>query len=192
MNCMTCGSPVLAVQRFCAQCSSPLPPVVPAPSQPAPMPYVVQPRRRRSGLIWRITLVCVAVLLVMGAVGVLLANDVGTHTQLSNTRGDLASTDRRLSSTETQLGQTRTQLQSADQQVSSLQTSVANLKGSLANAQNTVNGQNGEITLLQTCLDGVIQAGEDGNAGDYTDELSALEGVQAVCQEAQGDLPSSS
>jgi hypothetical protein len=124
-------------------------------------------RRRQRG---RVVGVLTAGALVLGTSGILAANEIGTHSALASARAALAHTRHQLASTQAQRDSYQAQLQQAQQNLSS--------------AQSQVNLQAGQIGVLKTCLNGVLDSLGYAANNDYTDAIATINGVSGACTSA--------
>lgn len=162
-------------------------------TRPGTMSESPEPTLRRSRWPSRLSLLfgLVVGLLILALVAILATNDAGTHRSLTQTRTDLTSTRHQLSSSRSNLSTTEKQLAAITKQRDSLSlqllaqtTTVTGLQNSLSNAQQQVDLQAGQISILKTCLQGVSNALSDVSIGDYLSAVSALDSVQVSCQSA--------
>lgn len=214
--CPSCATPTRPGEKFCGGCGTSVsaavataPVVALAPPHTAPTAEnrfigAWAATRRRPSRPVVLTAVAMAVAIAV-AVGLLVANDVGAHGQLSTTRqhlaategtltstqGELNATSSRLASTQKGLTRTKSSLTSANSAKTHLQTQLtsteqqlAGVQGSLSNTQNQLNLQAGQLAIVKTCLSGFATALNSDLNGDYVSGLAALQSVQSACQEA--------
>jgi hypothetical protein len=219
--CPSCGTPTRSGERFCAACgtsvatrsavtdAATIAATAPVATLAVPHKATVAgrqftgsqagTRRRRLPI-----LVATAVAIVLAA-GLLAANDIGAHGQLSATRRHLAharatltatrsqlnSTHHRLASTRSDLTRTNSRLTSANAdkaqlttQLASTQQELTGVRGSLSDTQNQLNLQAGQLEIVKTCLSGFATALDADLNGDYSSGLAALQSVESACREA--------
>ncbi|MDP9334547.1 MAG: hypothetical protein M3Q30_14765 [Actinomycetota bacterium] len=219
--CPSCTTPLRPGEKFCAACGSLVNAgsvttgaatiAAPAPFVSLAAPHTVtvperQPTSSPDVSRWRpsrlLVLTATAIVVV---IGLLVANDVGAHGQLSTTRrhlaateASLASTNHKLSSTQSQLTSTRRELTSTKSsltsanaakaqlqtRLNSTQDELAGVRGNLSNTQNQLNLQAGQLAIVKACLSGVATAFSAELNGDYSAGLAALQSVDSACQEA--------
>jgi len=145
---------------------------------------------------WRrrlLTLGCAAVLLLaVVAVGLVVANEIGTHHRLDRTRTELSATESQLASTRAKLGATTrdlagrtTERDALQSQLNDVNTQLQGVRGTLSDTQNRVSLQAGQISSLKSCLNGVSTALSDAAYGDYSGAVGALDAVQISCRDAK-------
>ena len=142
--------------------------------------FVVSARRRRSArrVARRRTLVATMVgAVVLGGSWVIVTNEIGTHHALGQARTALAHTRQELSKTTSQRDAYQAQLRQAESQLSQAQQN-------LSSAQSQLSLQGNQITVLKTCLGGVLSSLSYAAANDYTDAISAINGVAGACNSA--------
>jgi hypothetical protein len=219
--CPTCGTPTNSGEKFCGACGTlvatrsaattaeTLAATAPVATLATPRAAAVdgsrfigsqdKTRRRRLQI-----LVATAVAIALAA-GLLVANDVGAHGQLSATRrhlaataatlkstkGQLTLTHGRLASTRGELTRTKSRLGSANAdraqlttQLASTQQELAGVRGNLSDTQNQLNLQAGQLEIVKTCLSGFATALDADLNGDYSSGLAALQSVESACREA--------
>lgn len=135
--------------------------------------FVVSAKRRRSVRRRRHRRMAVAALVgavVIGAGWVVASNDIGTHHALAQARTALAHSRAQLSRTAAQRDTYQAQLRQAESQ--------------LAQAQSQVALQGGQMTVLKTCLGGVLSSLSYASSGDYTDAIATIDSVANACNSA--------
>jgi hypothetical protein len=149
-------------------------------------PPAVQDGRRRNRL--RIAALVAAVVVVVGTVAALTANDLSTRSTLRSTQASLKSTSASLATTRSDLAAVRSDLSTTQTSLQLAQSQVNTLKSELASSQGALAGATSLIGLLKTCLDGVTQTASDLAGGLTFAALGALSGVQSACNQAQSEL----
>lgn len=153
---------------------------------------VAAPARRRFGwldgrraMVAAIGLVMVVVLVVGTVV------ELGTRHRLSATRARLATTQTNLSATRSDLTATSNSLKARtterdalQSKVDTLNTQLQGVQGSLNDAKANLNSQSNQITVLKSCLSGVMTALVAVGNGDYNGAVGALQSVDSVCRQA--------
>jgi hypothetical protein len=150
--------------------------------------FAVSAKRRRSRrrrLVRRMVFGAFAGAVVLGGSGVLVANELGTHDALASARRALAHTREQLARTTSQRDTYQAQLNQAENQLSQAQRS-------LSSAQNQVNLEGTQITVLKTCLGGVLNSLSFAAVNDYTDAISAINSVSGACNSSAAILPPAS
>ncbi len=208
-SCTHCGSPMETTWKFCEQCGTPradeprlattspgIGPLVPLSSDPVEhtaqghhallakagrLPVHRLPRR------WSLAGVTLLVSALIAAVVLGLLD----HGQLDSTRATLHATSQHLARTvrqrnslERQLSTTKAELSQAQSQLSAAENQIAGLQNSLSNANSQINLQAGQISVLKTCLNGVVVAINEAAAGDLQGADATLAGVGPSCQQA--------
>jgi hypothetical protein len=205
--CPSCSSPARLGETFCGVCGAR---VAPAPvAAVTTLPSAIVPQadtlvtkpKNRSPLIGAIA----GAVVVVVAVALLGVNDAGAHSQLTKTRGNLASTQSTLTATKADLGSTQQHLSTTQQRLNSTkadlvvanatkarvhaalvstQQELSGVRGNLTSTQNQLNLQSGQMAILKTCLSGVATAFSADLNGDYSAALAALNSVESACQQA--------
>jgi chromosome segregation ATPase len=143
-------------------------------------PDFALPARRRTNRRRRLvrrTCIVVAGAVLLGTSGVVAANEIGTHDALWLARSALNTTRQQLAQASAQRDTYQAQLRQAEDQLNQAQQS-------LSSAQSQVILQGNQITVLKTCLRGVLDSLSYAAANDYTDAISTIDGVSTVCNEA--------
>jgi hypothetical protein len=158
-------------------------------------PVGSSPHRRNNHRLWPslvLATLLVVALVGCGWLGWLLRDR--THS-LETTRATLAATNSRLIAATGDLANDKIQISTQLAQLASLGAEKTALTAQLKDAQTTLQGtqntvqlQTQQITNLHTCLNGVLTALNYISYNDYTDAVTSLQGVQAVCQTAQNSL----
>jgi hypothetical protein len=158
-------------------------------------PLGSSPHRRSDRRRWPTLVVAVLLVLALAACGWLgwLLRD--RNHSLETSRADLAATNSRLIAATGDLANDKIQISTQLSQLASLGAEKTALTAQLKDAQTTLQGtqntvqlQTQQITNLHTCLNGVLTALNFIANNDYTDAVTSLQGVQAVCQTAQNSL----
>jgi hypothetical protein len=150
--------------------------------------FAASASRRRSArrrFHRRVALAFLAGGLVFAASWIVAANDIGTHNALASARSTLAHTRHQLAAVSAQRDTYQAQLRQAQDQLSQAQQS-------LSSAQSQLNLQGSQITVLKTCLGGVLTSLSYAANSDYTDAISTINGVSGACSSAASLLGSTS
>lgn len=158
-------------------------PVGPPPGVPAEAaaPYVGAPSRDRSAI--KVAALAAAVAVVVLALALGIANNVGTHRRLDDTREDLASTDRDLATTRGELAARTAERDDVQNKLTAAEKELGGTKQSLSDTRTKVDAQAGQIAALKTCLNGVLTSLEvAGTTGDTEEAFRFLDSVEGACE----------
>lgn len=174
----------------------------PAPSlQPPVSPIAVdgpaQATRTRSRAV-RISLMVLAAIIALGLVAGAVGVDLSVRSELSDTRRTLGSTQDALTSVRDQLEEAAAELSSVTAErdeatsalnsakgaITSLNGTIQSLRTKIAGLEGTVDGQRQQITVLRTCVAGLVTALDAVSIGDYWSAVAALQSVEPACTEA--------
>ena len=158
-------------------------PIGPPPGVPAaaPAPHVVAPPRDRSAI--KVAALAAAAAVVLLALALGIANNVGTHRRLDDTREDLASTDRSLAATRGELAARTAERDDLQNKLSAAERELGGAKQSLTDTRTKVDAQAGQIEALKTCLNGVLTSLEiAGTTGDTEEAFRILDSVEGACE----------
>jgi hypothetical protein len=124
----------------------------------APRRRSIRRRQRR-----RVVSAVAAGALLLGTASIVTANELGTHSALASARSALNHARSQRNSYEAQLNQAQQDLSSA---------------------QSQNNLQAGQIGVLKTCLNGVLDSLSYAANNDYTDAIATINGVSGACTSA--------
>lgn len=156
---------------------------------PRTEPEIAQARRKIFTKRRVLTSAAVAIALALLTAAILV--HLGTRDDLSKTRTELASTQTELSDTEDELADTSSALKDMTTERDGLQgdleaanAELSGVQSSLDAAEDRVNLQASQISVLRVCLEGVGQALVDVSYFDYSAAISALNSVSSACEQA--------
>lgn len=170
---VTAPLPTVAVSRPVGP-----PPGIPAAPQPAYA--MVSSRRDRSAI--KVAALAAAAAVVLLALALGIANNVGTHRRLDDTRKDLATTDRELATTRGELAARTAERDDLQTKLSAAEKELGGTKQSLTDTRSKVDAQAGQIDALKTCLNGVITSLDVAGTGDTDEAFRILDSVEGACE----------
>ena len=139
--------------------------------------FAVSAKRRRSArrrFRRRVVASSMAGALLFGTTGIVAANEIGTHSALASAR--------------TALSHTRQQLTAVTSQRDSYEAQLRQAQDQLSSAQSQLNLQGSQITVLKTCLNGVLDSLSYAANNDYTNAISTINSVSGACNSASAVL----
>ena len=149
----------------------------------------LEQRGHHRGRRW--ILAAVAFVVLAGALGYLVGNEVQANTQFDQAHHSLDVTRIRIARVDVQLASVRRQLTGLQGQVTQDSATLAadtnklnSAKVALADAEANNSRQNAVITDLDTCLGGVEEALNALSVGDQSHAVAALDAVSASCDSA--------